>query len=200
MTILYQYRVWCETESGHVSTSGYQASAPTECPNDAGHTIDANKTSIVDSNLSLENHVDDDTNPHGVTVIQTGGSSTGGVGAVLLKDESSPFVKNSSSSYEIICSFSFAGTLQGGTPSVCKVVVMATDDSFQGNLRLYDNTNSNVVAESIGITFASEYHSYVKELTIDSEELPSGEAVFELQGKKSSGSGEMRLQSFVFQF
>lgn len=34
----YKYRVFCETEAVHVET-GFQASEPTVCPNDAGHTL-----------------------------------------------------------------------------------------------------------------------------------------------------------------
>jgi len=33
-----KYRVYCETESAHVLT-GFQATPPTACPNDAGHTL-----------------------------------------------------------------------------------------------------------------------------------------------------------------
>jgi hypothetical protein len=37
----FRYRIWCETESAYVYH--WADSVPTECPNDAGHTIDVNK-------------------------------------------------------------------------------------------------------------------------------------------------------------
>jgi hypothetical protein len=42
-TIEYKYRVWCVTEGAYVNTD-WLTEAPTECPNDPGHTIDPDKT------------------------------------------------------------------------------------------------------------------------------------------------------------
>lgn len=39
------YRVWCNDESAHILT--WNDVAPTTCPNNNGHTIDTNKTTIV---------------------------------------------------------------------------------------------------------------------------------------------------------
>ena len=39
------YRVWCEDENAHFEVEA--DSAPTECPNDAGHTITVEKTAVV---------------------------------------------------------------------------------------------------------------------------------------------------------
>ena len=40
------YRIWCETESAYVETT-WASDAPTECPNNAGHTIDTDSIAIV---------------------------------------------------------------------------------------------------------------------------------------------------------
>jgi hypothetical protein len=41
----FKYRVWCNTENDYAYV--WADSKPSECPNDAGHTIDTNKTSII---------------------------------------------------------------------------------------------------------------------------------------------------------
>ena len=43
----YQYRIWCNTESAWVFT--WSNDTPTECPNNAGHSIDTDSITIVDS-------------------------------------------------------------------------------------------------------------------------------------------------------
>lgn len=42
---LFKYRVWCETESGWVTA--WAPEQPIVCPNNSGHTIDSNKTTIT---------------------------------------------------------------------------------------------------------------------------------------------------------
>ena len=44
----YRHRVWCVTEGAHVEESTFSTTAPTQCPNDAGHTIDSAKTAVVE--------------------------------------------------------------------------------------------------------------------------------------------------------
>lgn len=51
------YRIWCETEATHVET--WALTLPTVCPNDDGHTIDPNKTSIISVDaISLPQRLD----------------------------------------------------------------------------------------------------------------------------------------------
>jgi len=46
----YRYRFWCVTDSKYVYIDKLFAdSAPTDCPDNAGHTIDANQTAISES-------------------------------------------------------------------------------------------------------------------------------------------------------
>jgi hypothetical protein len=47
MSERYLWRVWCITEGQYVTT--VQATAPTECPNDSGHSIDSTQTAIIDT-------------------------------------------------------------------------------------------------------------------------------------------------------
>lgn len=44
MPIVRQYRIWCSTEASFVSEDVWRTSAPTQCPNNAAHTIDTDKT------------------------------------------------------------------------------------------------------------------------------------------------------------
>ena len=58
---LAKYNVWCVTENIYVETPGYHEEVPIGCPNNNGHTIDANQTTELDR--IDENHtivVDDD--------------------------------------------------------------------------------------------------------------------------------------------
>lgn len=45
MTTLYHYRLWCTTENTYVYT--WAETAPTTCPNDTAHTVDANSLTVV---------------------------------------------------------------------------------------------------------------------------------------------------------
>ena len=59
-TTVYQYRVWCSTDSKWVYTD-YRESAPTACPENNGHAIDTSKTAIVDSlTVDFEKRREDD--------------------------------------------------------------------------------------------------------------------------------------------
>jgi len=199
MAVLYKYRVWCVTENTHVPTASFQASPPTTCPNNVAHTITASKTAVIDSDLSLEGHSEDTSNPHEVTSTQSGSISYGG-GGVTLKDDSSPFIKNNSSSYSVVSSFRFGGSTQDGTPSTVKIVVMTNDNSIVGAIRVYDVTNSLVIAEDTNVTFTSDDVSEIKSLSVTGGNVPANEAIFELQAKKVSGGGELRFQEYTLQF
>lgn len=47
MATVYRYRVWCDTESGWQYV--WAESEPTDCPNNNGHTIDSDKTAVMES-------------------------------------------------------------------------------------------------------------------------------------------------------
>jgi len=51
MTAVRHYCVWCNTESAKVCE--WATSAPTECPNDPGHSIDTSKTVIEETREQL---------------------------------------------------------------------------------------------------------------------------------------------------
>lgn len=46
---LSKYRIWCETEQVYVHTGFLEdGDTPTDCPNDSAHTIDSDKTTVVE--------------------------------------------------------------------------------------------------------------------------------------------------------
>ncbi len=47
-----QFRIWCVTESAFVFE--YKSTVPTQCPNDAGHTIDSALTVHVDDKTRIQ--------------------------------------------------------------------------------------------------------------------------------------------------
>jgi len=47
MAVVNRYRLWCVTESAHVFAWG--EAAPTQCPNNSAHSIDADSVAIVES-------------------------------------------------------------------------------------------------------------------------------------------------------
>ena len=45
--MVFKYRLWCNTENSYVYV--WAEELPTKCPNDTSHTIDTNKTVIIQS-------------------------------------------------------------------------------------------------------------------------------------------------------
>jgi len=57
MATVYKYRVWCDTESGWQYV--WAESEPTDCPNDPGHTIDSDKTTVVEASGDAQAYTED---------------------------------------------------------------------------------------------------------------------------------------------
>jgi len=57
MATVYKYRVWCNTESGWQYV--WAEEEPTVCPNNTGHTIDSDKTSISESSGDAQAYTED---------------------------------------------------------------------------------------------------------------------------------------------
>lgn len=88
-----------------------------------------------------------------------------------------------STTYVAVAKFYFAGTNKLGTPANIKAIVFQGAVSSQ--VRIYDLTNSLQIAESAAFT---ETTPVVKDLGAISN-LPTAEAIFEIQLKKTSGGG-----------
>jgi len=183
------YRVYCNTEADHVNT-GFLSSAPTQCPNDAGHTIDTSKTAIIDSDLTLDGHSVDTGNPHGVTSVQSGGASCRTES--LQKDESATWLKNQTNDWTEMATIRYAGSAKEGTYSKVIVVGEVPDTSYRADIRLQDITNTQTIASATALAWGAQDIPESKELSAPTN-FPAGAAIFELQAKRNSGSGEVRL-------
>jgi len=104
---MFEYRIWCETEATHVTV--WADTAPTECPNSAGHTIDPVKTVITQSGevsltqrvvkvekvnrlamkfsaLSIYSYLDDFSDDSGIDVAESFGYALSPEGFVTVAD------------------------------------------------------------------------------------------------------------------
>jgi hypothetical protein len=97
-------------------------------------------------------------------------------------------LKFSSSSFRIGCQFIFSGKNQG-MPSGVKVIAEG-----DGCIRLYDKTNNNIIFEWHNKDFGNDFNIWSK-APLDSNLLPSNEAIFELQAKKD-GSDNVYISCF----
>jgi len=97
-------------------------------------------------------------------------------------------LKFSSSSFRIGCQFIFSGKNQG-MPSGVKVIAKG-----DGCIRLYDKTNNNIIFEWHNKDFGNDFNIWSK-APLDSNLLPSNEAIFELQAKKD-GSDNVYISCF----
>lgn len=92
--------------------------------------------------------------------------------------------QSKSSTYDTVGIFIFRGSDLIGTPASIKAI-FGCDVGVTGDVRIYDVTNGMIVAEMIGSTAA--YPSIVDLGTISN--VPTGEALWELQVRKTAGGG-----------
>lgn len=59
MATVYKYRVWCNTESAWQYVWSESETEPTNCPNDTGHTIDSDKTTIAEVSGDAQAYTED---------------------------------------------------------------------------------------------------------------------------------------------
>ncbi len=128
----------------------------------------------------------------GVSVTDEGGGSIkarilGGSGTGVRRIDSSlqgamdPFVLTGPSAYDVASVFRFPGTDQEGAPDSFQVIAFRNGASGTYDLRLWDVTNSLTIAEKTG---NSETTSTMIDIGTLSN-LPTGPAIFEVQGKKA---------------
>ena len=160
------WRVYCETESAYVD-SDWTATKPTTCPNSGAHTIDANATVAVAARPEL--------------------SSTPMVTFDLFTD-TADYKEYTNGDWEVVDDFTFEGT-DRRTPLKFVIVASRPGSSDAAYCRLYDFTNSQVVAE---ISWTAAEKAKYEDDSLSN--LPAGAAIFEIQVKKGSGDNA-RLHS-----
>ena len=97
--------------------------------------------------------------------------------------------------YTIFNKFCFCGTDVAGTPTNIKIIAHIEKAEDSCSVRVYDVTNSKVICEKTGIVNLT---SEVIDLGILSN-LPSGNAVFEIQAKSTDGD-EIRISSLAINY
>jgi hypothetical protein len=105
-------------------------------------------------------------------------------------DESQPYLKGSNSDYEVKAYINFPGSTAVGTPTAIKSLVW-NDSGSGSSIRIYDRTNSNIIAELTSFSGSSPQLLDLGTLS----NVPTGQAVFEVQTKKGGSAGEVRLAS-----
>lgn len=99
-----------------------------------------------------------------------------------------------SSSWEIQACFIFNGTSAVGTPTSAKASTYVSEGS-SGGIRIYDVTNSQVICS---VTNLSNTSLQINDLGTISN-LPTGEAVFEVQ-VKNNGTSSTSINSIILNF
>ena len=91
----------------------------------------------------------------------------------------------SNGAYEIADRFIFKGTTALGTPTNIKAI-LHINGATDGSIRIYDVTNAQTICELTGFT---EANPTIKDLGTLSN-LPAGEALFEIQLKRTGTGGQ----------
>jgi len=116
---------------------------------------------------------------------------------VTLSSQADPYVTTSSSTYDVMSKFRFAGTDKLGT--AIKIYVNAWRVSGAGtvDVRIFDATNVIAIAELTGIT--STLDTNLVDLGVLSA-LPTGAAVFEIQGRRVGGGTTLGISTVNVEF
>lgn len=111
-------------------------------------------------------------------------------------NSTNPYIEVKSSYYRTAAKFIFNGTTELGTPVKIKVAYQVQQSSKPGSIRIYDYTNGNVIAEKTHLNSTSENIVDLGSLS----NLPSSQAVFEVQMKTTSSSKWIRASSLSMEF
>ena len=131
---------------------------------------------IIDANGDVFTKTDDGATTHVNRCAPALAFRAGGV--------SSPYWETENGTYETVGAFVFLGSDCTCKPSGVKFVMETTGDA-EADVRIQDVTNTQTIAELTGQTGTGPTVKTVSPLA----NLPAGEAVFELQIKKSAGTG-----------
>ena len=103
---------------------------------------------------------------------------------ILTGGNTTPYWETENAAYETVAAFMYPGGDCCCAPKSAKFVIETTGDA-QVDMRIQDVTNTQTIAELTGQTSSGPTIKTDSVLT----NLPPGEAVFEVQIKKSAGAG-----------
>jgi len=114
---------------------------------------------------------------------------------ISLKRDKADYKETSSTTYTSMAKFIFRGTAVLGTPSAAKFLLWNGESGGSHYARIYDLTNTNVIAE-IG-----PFSGLVPAIQTDSAltNLPAAESIFELQVKDTAGK-RLRISDMILAF
>jgi hypothetical protein len=127
-----------------------------------------------------------------------GATAAGNDISVSFATDSSGYVsRNLAASYEIAATVYFRGTTVLGTPASIAVIKNAASASPAHSIRIYNVTNAQIIAELTGRTATGLVILNMGTLS----NLPTGQAVFEIQVKRdAAGSVNFALHGVVIRF
>jgi hypothetical protein len=111
---------------------------------------------------------------------------------VTFGDATNPYIETESGTYITVGSFVFEGT-ECSSPTAAKWIIETTGDA-QADVRLYDVTNSQVIAELTGQTASGPTIKASSSLS----NLPASDSVFQVQILKSAGAGGNKARIYGF--
>ncbi len=157
-----KYRIWCVTEAAYIYE--WATAEPTDCPNDAGHTIDATQTTITE------------TEP--IEIYTT----------FNFYDALAPYVWFDDETWKACTAFIYQGS---DTLPISKIDCMVSREGDAGvaHWRLWDVTNSTELGTDSWTSVGQQKSSGTL------SNVPTGEAMLELQVKLDESSDKSRIWS-----
>lgn len=123
-------------------------------------------------------------------------TSSGKIGALLsFEGNANPFLSVVNPNFELVGSFSFSGTTLLGVPQTIKLIA-SVNSGATGEYKIFDETNLLQIALLTGVTNTIDEISDMGTLA----NLPSNEAIFEVQMRRSAGGGAINISALELGF
>ena len=117
-----------------------------------------------------------------VEILTVSWATTKTIGAI-------PGVTKKGTGYSVVSQVLFGGTAALGVPTVCKVVIKVA--TGVGSIKLFDVTNSLTIAENTNVSNTT--YQIVSLGTLSN--LPTGEAIFEVQLRHNTANEEITVST-----
>lgn len=98
------------------------------------------------------------------------------------------YVQTNSGTYVTLAHYVWFGSTNGGTPTQVRLNGWVSNAANGGSIRVYDVTNSLVIAEQTGITAVSTAN-IITPVTIPLGNISATQAIWQIQGKVVTGGG-----------
>jgi len=109
------------------------------------------------------------------------------------REQDRTYLKTGDGTFGAMALFEFFGSDYESIPQQVDAIVSTGDAGNTGEFRIYDVTNSLVIALVTGVTHAAKDTPKIVNLTITPANVPTVKAMWEIQARKSAGGGEVRI-------